>query len=55
MKLPVDTSKILDISKLKILGTSLVVQWFRFCAVNAGGVGLIPGQGTGIPHAGREK
>ena len=26
--------------------TSLVVQWLRLCAPNAGGVGLIPGQGT---------
>ena len=28
------------------LGTSLVVQWLRLCAPNAGGPGLIPGQGT---------
>ena len=27
-------------------GTSLVVQWLRLCAPNAGGPGLIPGQGT---------
>ena len=26
--------------------TSLVVQWLRFCAPNAGGPGLIPGHGT---------
>ena len=40
-------------------GTSLVVQWVRLCAPNAGGPGLIPGQGTRslmratmkIPHA----
>ena len=32
-------------------GTSLVVQWLRLCASNAEGVGLIPGQGTKIPHA----
>ncbi|TEA39746.1 hypothetical protein DBR06_SOUSAS31510016, partial [Sousa chinensis] len=25
---------------------SLVVQWLRLCAPNAGGPGLIPGQGT---------
>ncbi|TEA32997.1 hypothetical protein DBR06_SOUSAS7410054, partial [Sousa chinensis] len=25
---------------------SLVVQWLRFCAPNAGGPGSIPGQGT---------
>ena len=28
------------------LGTSLVVQWLRLRAPNAGGAGLIPGQGT---------
>ena len=28
-------------------GTSLVVQWWRLHAPNAGGLGLIPGQGTG--------
>ena len=27
-------------------GTSLVVQWLRLRAPNAGGPGLIPGQGT---------
>ena len=27
-------------------GTSLVVQWLRPCITNAGGPGLIPGQGT---------
>ena len=27
-------------------GTSLVVQWIRLRAPNAGGLGLIPGQGT---------
>ena len=27
-------------------GTSLVVQWLRLCAANAGYPGLIPGQGT---------
>ena len=32
------------------LGTSLVVQWLRLCASNAGGVGLIPGWGMKIPH-----
>ena len=26
--------------------TSLVVQWLRLCAPNAGGPGSIPGQGT---------
>ena len=28
------------------LGTSLVVQWLRLRAPNAGGLGSIPGQGT---------
>ena len=28
-----------------ISGTSLLVQWLRLCAPNAGGLGLIPGQG----------
>ena len=32
------------------IGTSLVVQWLRLCASNAGGMALIPGQGTKIPH-----
>ena len=27
-------------------GTSLVVQWLRFCAAKAGGLGSIPAQGT---------
>ena len=30
----------------KRLGTSLVVQWLRLCAPNAGGPGSIPGQGS---------
>ena len=33
------------------LGTSLVVQWLRLHAPNAGGLGSIPGQGTKIPFA----
>ena len=32
-------------------GTSLVVQWLRLCASDAGGTGSIPGRGTKIPHA----
>ena len=32
-------------------GTSLVVLWLRPCASNAGHAGLIPDQGTKIPHA----
>ena len=46
--------KIIIIKKVKIkkkilkisLGTSLVVQWLRLHAPNAGGLGSIPGQGT---------
>ena len=34
-----------------IRGTSLVVQWLRLRAANAGGVDSIPGRGTKIPHA----
>ena len=32
-------------------GTSLVVQWLRLCASNAGGTGSVLGQGTKISHA----
>ena len=32
-------------------GTSLVVQWLRLCASNAGAVGLILGWGSKVPHA----
>ena len=31
-------------------GTFLAVQWLRFQASTAGGVGSIPGQETKIPH-----
>ena len=41
--------------KNKNLGTSLVVQWLRLCAFNAGDERLIPGQGTKVPHAIRSK
>ena len=44
------------------MGTSLVVQWLRLCAPNAGGLGLIHGQGSRfyilqpkIPHATTKK
>ena len=30
----------------RTVGTSLVAQWFRLHAPNAGGTGSIPGQGT---------
>ena len=33
-----------------ITGTSLVVQWLRLHAPNAGGPGSIPGRGTKVPH-----
>ena len=32
--------------KSEQIGTSLVVQWLRLCAPNAGDPGSIPGQGT---------
>ena len=32
-------------------GTSLVIQWLRLCASNAGAMGLIPGRGAKISHA----
>ena len=35
-----------DLLKFAWVGTSLVVQWLRLHAPNAGGTGLIPGQGT---------
>ena len=33
------------------MGASLAVQWLRFHAAIAGGLGSIPGQGTKITHA----
>ena len=36
-------------------GTSLVVQWLRLRASNAGGAGSIPGQGTKILPAKKQK
>ena len=36
-------------------GTCLAVQWVRLCTSNAGGAGLVPGQGTKIPHGGKKK
>ena len=39
-----------DPYKNQLVGTSLVVQWLRLCAPNAGGMGLT-GLGTKIPHA----
>ena len=40
-----------NVSFKQYLGTSLVVQWIRLCVPNAGGSGLIPAQGTRLPHA----
>ena len=37
--------------KITQIGTFLAVQWLRLLASNAGGVRLICGQGTKIPHA----
>ena len=36
--------------RISLLGTSLAVQWLRFCASNAGGMGSIPGWVTMLPH-----
>ena len=44
-----------SVSNTQIPGASLVVQWLRFCAPSAGGMGSIPGQGTKIPHAAAKK
>lgn len=39
-------STALGSKEIQNLGTSLVAQWLRLCAPNAGGPGSIPGQGT---------
>ena len=39
--------------KIGTRGTALAVQWLRLRACNAGSMGLIPGQGTKVPHASR--
>ena len=41
-----DQPKIILITQRCILGASMVVQWLKLCTQNAGGPGLIPGQGT---------
>ena len=50
------------IKKYSRVGTSLVVQWLRLCAPDAGSLGLIPGWGTAFhmlqlkdPHAIRSR
>ena len=40
------TKKKKDKTQITNIGTSLVVQWVRLCAPNAGGLGSIPGWGT---------
>ena len=39
------------VSRVNKTETSLVVQWLRFLASNAGSVDLIPGWGPKIPRA----
>ena len=41
-----DLSQSFSFFKEQNSGTSLVVQWLRLCAPNAGGPGSLPGQGT---------
>ena len=41
-----------EVKKKRNPGTSLVVQWLRLCALNAGNPDSIPGQGT-RSHMGR--
>ena len=40
----------LQIKNMAQEGTSLAVQWLRFCGSNAGGTGSIPSWETKIPH-----
>ena len=40
-----------DVFLKAVKQTSLAVQWLRLHTCNAGREGLIPGQGTNIPHA----
>lgn len=35
---------------VRLDGTSLIIQWLRFCISTAGGEGLTPGQGPKISH-----
>ena len=49
--LPNNLTLLLKFSYKTWKGTSLVVQWLRLHAPNAGDMGLIPGQGTKIPPA----
>ena len=45
------TGKDLEKKKKSSPRTTPVVQWLRLPASTAGSMGLIPGQGTKIPHA----
>ena len=53
--LPNNLTLLLKFSYKTWKGTSLVVQWLRLHAPNAGDMGLIPGQGTKIPQAKKRK
>ena len=37
------------------MGTSLAIQWLRFCVSNEEGMSSVPGQGTKITHATRRE
>jgi len=45
--------KQLSSAELHCPGISLVDQWLRLCAPNAGGTGAIPGRGTKIHTLGQ--
>ena len=48
--LPLPSLKEPSSSIKRSLGASLAVQWLRLCTSSAGYAGLIPGQGSRIPH-----
>ena len=50
-RVSVFSSIIFESYKFLFQGTSLVVQWLRFCTSKAGGTGSIPDKGIKIPHA----
>jgi hypothetical protein len=51
-KIILSRSSVRQMSKTKVAsGTSLAVWLLRLHTANAGGMGLIPGWGTKIPHA----
>ena len=48
----IESLKLLQSEKLKIISREFpAIQSLGHYAFNAGGTGLIPGQGAGIPHA----